>query len=98
MNVPRDIKTILVRCPNWVGDVVMAAPALDCLRENFRQARMVAIARRNVQKILEGGPWFDDFLTGDDRHWHSFWDLVREIRQLNPDLTIIMPNSRMALT
>ncbi len=71
----------------------MATPALDCLRENFRQAHIVAIARRNVQKILEGGPWFDDFLTGDDRHWHSFWVLVREIRQLNPDLTIIMPNS-----
>ena len=28
-------KKILVRSPNWVGDVVMATPAFRCIRENF---------------------------------------------------------------
>jgi heptosyltransferase II len=93
MNLPSDIKTIMVRCPNWVGDAVMATPALDSLRAFFPQVRMVAIARRNILKILEGGPWFDAYLDGDDHRWRDFWGLVGEIRRVQPDLAIILPNS-----
>lgn len=27
--------TLVIRCPNWVGDVVMATPAFACLRAGF---------------------------------------------------------------
>ena len=45
--------------PNWVGDVVMATPAIRALREHSGNARFVAVCRPYVFGALEGSPWFD---------------------------------------
>jgi heptosyltransferase-2 len=53
---------LLVRCPNWVGDVVMATPALRCLRRNYPDARLTLLVRPHLCKLLEGAPWYDDVI------------------------------------
>ena len=52
-------RKILVICPNWVGDVVMATPAFNCLRQNFPEARMIAVIRKYARGVIDDGPWFD---------------------------------------
>ncbi|MBW2318857.1 MAG: lipopolysaccharide heptosyltransferase II [Deltaproteobacteria bacterium] len=92
-------KTILVFCPNWVGDVVMATPAFDCLRANYRDARLVAIIRRYVQGVVDDGPWFDQVIGCNDKSFRGFLELIRKVRRLGPDISIVMPNSfRAALS
>jgi heptosyltransferase-2 len=91
--MPDDIRTVLVRCPNWVGDVVAATPAFDCLRENFPKARMIAVIRRYAQGVIESGPWFDAVIGCDDRSQRGFFSLVQKIRRLTPDLAVVLPNS-----
>ncbi len=92
-------KTILVFCPNWVGDVVMATPVFDCLRANYRDARLVAIIRRYVQGVVDDGPWFDQVIGCDDKSFRGFLELMRKVRRLGPDISIVMPNSfRAALS
>jgi len=93
----RQVNTILVRCPNWVGDLVMAIPVFDCLRENFPQARLVGIAQRNAQGILRDGPWFEQFIDCEDKNWRGFKRMVSRIRELQPDLALILPNSVRSL-
>jgi len=90
-------ETILVRCPNWVGDVIMSIPMLDCLRENYPRAKMVGIARRNQQGILRDGPWLDDFIDCRDKSWDGFWGMIKQIRTLSPDMAILLPNSIRSL-
>jgi len=85
--------TILVFCPNWVGDVVMATPTLDCLRQNFPEARLIGLIRRYSKGVIEDGPWFDELLECNDKTLGGFFDLVCYLRRLKPDLAIMLPNS-----
>jgi len=48
--------------PNWIGDVVMATPAIRALREHFAPSRCIAVCRPYVADVLEGSPWFDAHL------------------------------------
>ena len=90
---PDAVETILVRCPNWVGDVVMATPTLDCLRDNFPAARITGAIRRNLRAVVEDGPWFDDIIDCEDKKWPGFWRMVKRIRAMKPDMAVILPNS-----
>ncbi|HET7293346.1 MAG TPA: lipopolysaccharide heptosyltransferase II [Vicinamibacteria bacterium] len=44
---------LLVRAPNWIGDVVLSLPALRDLRRNFPEARLEVLARPWVAKLYE---------------------------------------------
>ena len=55
-------KKILIRAPNWVGDVVMATPAFRCIRENFADSHITLLIKKNLRSIINGSPWFDDVI------------------------------------
>ena len=86
-------RTVLVFCPNWVGDVVMATPVFDRLRAGYPGARQVAVIRKYVEGVLDGSPWFDEVIGCDDKSFAGFIELVRKIRRIAPDISVIMPNS-----
>ena len=97
--VPENIENIVVRCPNWVGDIVMATPFLDCLMANFPNASMTAVVRRYARGILQDGPWFDQIIDADDKSLGGLCQVVRKVRQTKSDLAFLLPNSfRSALT
>jgi heptosyltransferase-2 len=96
---PENVKHIIVRCPNWVGDIVMATPVLDCLSANFPNASMTVAVRRYARGILQDGPWFDQIIDADDKTFGGLYQVVRNIRQTKPDLAFLLPNSfRSAMT
>jgi heptosyltransferase-2 len=86
-------QTILVSCPNWVGDVVMATPALDCIRQNLPNARLIGLIRRYARGVIEDGPWFDDIVEINDKSIGGMVEIVSRLRRLKPELAIILPNS-----
>jgi len=87
------VETILIRCPNWVGDIVMAIPALDCVRENFPHARIVGILGKNAQGIVRDGPWFDGFIDCEDKTLAGMRRMITKVRALKPDMAILLTNS-----
>ena len=89
----KSIETILIRCPNWVGDIVMATPTLDCFRQNFPQARIIGILGRNAQGVVRDGPWFDDLLDCEDKTFAGLRRMTSKIRALKSDMAILLPNS-----
>jgi len=88
-----EAQRIVVRAPNWVGDVVMATPAFRALRENYPDAHLAIALRPYVQPVLAGCPWFDQVIATDDRGPGNFWALVRALRAGRFDLAVILPNS-----
>lgn len=51
---------VLVVLPTWVGDTVMATPALRLLRDRLPGVYLGALARPGVDHILEGSNLFDE--------------------------------------
>ncbi len=81
--------------PNWIGDVVMATPALRALRRQFASARIVAVCRPYVAGVLEGAPWFNGYLFLDRQGpWAQRWPNVAwQLRRAQIDLAVLFPNS-----
>ena len=48
-----------VLLPNWVGDCVMATPALRTLRQELPDARIIGIAKPYLASLLAGTRWLD---------------------------------------
>jgi heptosyltransferase-2 len=54
--------------PNWIGDAVMATPALRAVRAHHgAKTRIVGIGRPLVAELLAGTNWFDEFIPFDPR-------------------------------
>jgi heptosyltransferase-2 len=94
-----NIETLAVRAPNWVGDVVMATPVFECLRQNLPAAHIIGVLRKDTQGIVKDSPWFDELVDGDDKSWAGFQRMRRQIRARAPQAAILLTYSfRSALT
>ena len=85
--------TLIIRCPNWVGDIVMAIPALDCFRNSFPNTKIIGIVKKNAQGILRDGPWFDGFIDCEDKSWAGFRRMTKQIRSYKADIAVILIHS-----
>jgi heptosyltransferase-2 len=54
--------SILVRAPNWTGDLVMATPGFRALRQRFPEAHIALQLRPELGPLMAGAPWFDELL------------------------------------
>lgn len=54
-----DLSKTLVVLPNWVGDVVLATPALRALRKGLTDSEITYLMRPYVADILQDSPWAD---------------------------------------
>ena len=89
-------ENIAVFLPNWVGDVVMATPALRALREHFNSARITYIGRQAPLAALSGAPWADDVMPDLSRQRPgaaNFPAQVARLRRRRFDLAVLLPNS-----
>jgi heptosyltransferase-2 len=86
---------VAVFCPGWVGDAVMATPALRALRRHFGDAHLIGVLKPYVAGVLEGGAWFDETLFLDRRGpYGQRWPaVVARLRRKRPDLAVLLPNS-----
>lgn len=94
-----DIRKILIRAPNWVGDVVMATPAFRCIRKNFPQSRITLLVKPYVRSALDGSPWFDELVDCGSgggvsvKGVYGYGGLVKRIMSEGYDLGFVLPNS-----
>lgn len=85
---------ILIRAPNWVGDVVMATASFADVRRAFPEAEISVLLKPGRQLILEGSTDHDRVLF--DRAGNCpirMGRLARELRSHRFDLALIFPNS-----
>ena len=53
---------IVVRCPNWVGDLVMCTPALRSLRQHFTSAHISVMVKPSLRPVIEHLPFVDEII------------------------------------
>jgi heptosyltransferase II len=83
--------------PNWLGDLVMATPALRAIRRHLGpEVRIVGIIRPYLMDILSGTHWLDEFWPFDPRAARPEerrWAIVRRLRREQLDLCVLLTNS-----
>jgi heptosyltransferase-2 len=83
-------QSIAVRVPNWLGDTVMALPALAALRAACPEARITVIGR---WAPFLSGQGVGDILLPYPGRLRERIDLARALRLERPDLAILLVNS-----
>jgi heptosyltransferase-2 len=87
---------IAVFCPNWVGDLVMATPALRAIRMQYPLADITAVLRPYVAGVLEGLDLVDRLMLHDpfgSEPESRGWKFARKLRAEEFDWALVLPNS-----
>src|ERR1700676_4497212 len=83
---------IVIFHPAAIGDAVLASPVAKTLKANFPGAKITYWSHPSLRQLLLGlCPSIDDFV--DFSQDKGFFDLVKTIRQLKPDLFVDLSNS-----
>src|SRR5579864_1260790 len=93
----RDVKKILVRATNWIGDAVMSLPALAAIRAGFPKAEIVVLARPWVADIYAGQTAIDRVIpyraARGAQDLGAKWDLAKQLRAEAFDCAILLQNA-----
>jgi ADP-heptose:LPS heptosyltransferase len=89
---------VMIRVPNWVGDAVMAEPALRHLRRIFKDAHITFVARPWVAGLFEGENLYDEVIPVADAKGfkQTAQKFFRELRLLKAeafDYAVLLTNS-----
>lgn len=51
-----NIAKILVRCPNWLGDIVMSLPLIEALKKHFPDATIDVLVKKPFHELFNADP------------------------------------------
>ncbi|MBS0607278.1 MAG: lipopolysaccharide heptosyltransferase II [Verrucomicrobia bacterium] len=90
-------QNIIVRMPNWIGDLVMATPILTDLRKAYPKARITAMCRSPICELLRQDPEIDELFcfskaTGFGRRSEKK-NIIEKLRKGQYDLGILLTHS-----
>ncbi len=86
---------ILVRAPNWVGDGVMAIPAIAALRAHFKDAEIILLAKPVVASIFLRHPDIDRIIVYEEKYAGiiGFLRLSARLRKEQFDIAVLLKNA-----
>jgi heptosyltransferase-2 len=88
---------ILIRATNWVGDAIMALPALRSVRARFPDAHIAIVARPYVTDIYSGQQICDQLIPYDLQGAHAGLSgrerLARKLRAQKFDAALLLQNA-----
>src|SRR5688572_33410414 len=87
------IKRVVVRGTNWVGDSIMTIPALRALRRILPDASITLAVRPGAKGIFSEVDFIDEVLVYDRRNAFSVFGQVREWKKREFDLAVLFQNA-----
>ncbi len=87
-------KRIVIRAPNWIGDSILALPAMVNLKRNFPESELWVAANEWVRDLFRT----EDYLEGtipipQQNNLKNLNFSARKLREFNFDLGILLTNS-----
>jgi len=94
---PEQVRRILARQVNWLGDAVLTLPALEALQRRFPRAEITLLARGWVGGLFEGHPAVRRVIElpqgGGPMGLWGRWRMGDALREQGFDLAVLFPNS-----
>jgi len=88
---------ILIRATNWVGDAILALPALRAVREKFLDSHIAIVARPYVADLYREQGVCNELipydLKGQHRGWRGRETLAGELRAKKFDVALLLQNA-----
>src|ERR1700690_829627 len=88
---------ILVRATNWVGDAILALPAVRAVRAKFPEAHIAILARPYVADIYRHQQIADEIIAYDWKGAHAGLGgrerLVKTLRERGFDTALLLQNA-----
>src|SRR5262245_65903648 len=78
-----EARVVVALAPNWLGDAVVALPALGDLRRHFSADTLVVAARASVSSLFTLVPGIDSIVNAD----------VPSIRATGASVAVLLSNS-----
>ncbi len=88
-----NIKRIVVRGTNWVGDSLMTVPALRALRRLMPDAKITLAIRPSAQGLFADADFVDDLIIYDRQQLSSVARQTLEWRRRRFDLAVLFQNA-----
>ncbi len=91
-----DLSRTLVVLPNWVGDVVLATPALRAIRKGLSDSEITYLMRPYVADILQDSPWADRVELWPEslgRRTRGLFGLAQRLREHGYTAVLLFTNS-----
>ncbi len=87
-----ECRSLLVRAPNWLGDVVMCLPALEAVKRAAHDLRLTLALPGHLSELLSGAEDVDAVLA-IERGARSVLRISRAIKRGGFDSALLLPNS-----
>ncbi len=91
------VSNIIVRLPNWIGDAVMAIPAVNSLKSSFDHAHITCLGKPAVNHLYRYNSSVDELLEfqlpEDKPKLSSIREFSRSLKNYHFDLGIVLPDS-----
>ena len=88
---------IMIRATNWVGDAVMALPAIRAVRQRYPEAQISIVARPYVADIYRDQQVCNELMPYDPQGVHRGWSgrerLIAELRGRKFDIALLFQNA-----
>ena len=88
---------ILIRATNWVGDAIMALPALRAVRKRFPEAEIAIVGRPYVADIYRDQEICNQLIPYDPKGLHAGFSgrerLAAELRAQKFDVALLLQNA-----
>ncbi len=85
-----EVRHLVVRLPNWLGDTVMALPSLRALRAGL-EGRQITLVGPWAPLLADQG--LADGCVAYPRWWRKRLAATRELRRLRAETVLLLPNS-----
>jgi heptosyltransferase-2 len=93
----KNIKRLLIRSANWIGDAVMTTPAVRAIRKGFPNTHISLLVKPWVAPVFENSEHIDQLLIYDGERRHKGFSgkfrLARDLKKYNFDAAILMQNA-----
>lgn len=89
-------RNIIVRMPNWLGDLVMATPILTDLRHRWPEAKITAMCQGFLSTVIQEDPHIDEVFNFKRPKWlnrQTREDILNPLKRGHYDLGILLTNS-----
>jgi len=89
------LRKILIRCPNWIGDVMLSIPSISSVRAAFPSAHISILVKSDLIPLFEGNPDINEIISFNPDLMSVVERLrfYRGLKEKNFDLAILLTNS-----